>query len=267
MLDFLFSIRAIESIWLPASLAAALIAWSPQLRRLSPTAPAIAIAFLFGFLLIRPFPIWPMVGAEGPIPYLILPLLAIASMADIPRVRIVASLLFIIALPILASLVIGRGTIGPLASGRGLLLYPLLALSGALVFSRLIIMGERRAGGYALLLPAIGLVLLAQGYGTRIWLLALPLASALAGALLATTRLDLRWPLSASLTAGGIWFFFAVLLIAKRDLLALPTAILFLAFLAPSLADRLAPRRGGRHLAIILLYGAAVVALSRLSLP
>lgn len=265
MLDFLISSRALDALYLPAALAAAFIIWSPTEKRPDPAGIAIAAGFLAGFLLIRPFPVWPPIGDEGWIPYLLLVAMPLGLSADVPRFRLLASLLFVIGVSIITVLLIGVEAYGTRLSGKNLLMYPLLMLSGVMVFSRVIITGERSASGLSLLFASAGLTLLAFAYGTRLWLLTLALFAALLGAHLVSYRLNRRWPLSASIIAAVIWFGFAVMLIMKRDLLALPTALLFLCFFVPGFADRLAPIGSARHKMSQILGGAAVLVIARLS--
>lgn len=239
MLDFLFSIGAVDALYLPAALTYALIAWSPLRARPHPAGLAIAAGFFAGFLLTRPLPLVPPVGGIGWYPFVLALGLACGLAADRPRWRLVANALAIVALPLLINAAIASDQLGGRIGTPPWFIYSLLTVAGILAMTRLAEDGDRPSAAYALFFAAAGLAAVGWLYGTRVSVHAITLAAGIAAAGFALKRYEMDWPRSASFAAGALYLAIAATLFFSRDYLALPVGITVLAFFARPFADLL----------------------------
>ncbi|GEQ99931.1 hypothetical protein JCM17845_05550 [Iodidimonas gelatinilytica] len=265
MIEFLLSRTALDSLYLPAAICAAFIAFAPTREKPHPTGLAISLAFLMGLLMVRPLPVWPPVGGIGYLPFLGLLGLGFGLAADRPRYRLFACALFVLCLPALATILVGSQEYGGRLRGTIWLIYPLLIIAGMIVFGRLIGTGSRPAAGRALFFASLALGVVAWLYGSRISLHALGLAAVILSALLVLPRLGLKWPLSASFAAGSFYFTIAATLILSRDLLALPVAISFFAFFIPGMGPFLGMKHKNHRSMLELAAGSLIVLAAGLS--
>ena len=241
MIDFLLSRSALDALYLPAAIAAALVLWAPVVRKPNPVGLALCAAFLIGFLLVRPLPVFPPIGGIGWLPYAMLAGLVAGLFADRPRTRLVAVLAFVILLPPLITIAVGSETYLPFLRGPAWFNYAILSAGGLLAFARLAERGASPAAPRMLAFASSGVAAIAVLYGGRIALHALSLVFVIAAAGFAARRSGLAWPRSASYAAGGAYFSLVATLVLSRELLALPAGLTLLPFFTPRLAERLLP--------------------------
>ncbi|RMD91178.1 MAG: hypothetical protein D6807_00245, partial [Alphaproteobacteria bacterium] len=246
-------------LYLPAALAAALVLWAPVERKPHPVGLALAIAYLIGFLLVRPLPVFPPIGAIGWLPYALVVGLATGLLADRPRTRLIATIAFVLLLPPLITLAVGSETYMPFLQGPGWLNHLILAAGGILVFARLAERGSDPAAPRMLFFASAGLAVLAALYGGRIALHAMGLVVVILGAGLAAWKSHLPWPRSASHAAGALYFALLVTLVFTREPLAFPAGLTLLPFFTPRLAERLVPKGGAHALALEIALSLAAV--------
>ena len=241
MIDFLLSRSALDALYLPAAIAAALVLWAPVVRKPNPVGLALAAAFLIGFLLVRPLPVFPPIGGIGWLPYALLAGLVTGLFADRPRTRLFAALVFVILLPPLITIAVGTETYLPFLRGPAWLNYAVLSAGGLLAFARLAERGASASAARMLIFASAGIAILAALYGGRVAVHAFGLLAVILGAAFAARRSGLAWPRSASYAAGTAYFTLVATLVLSRELLALPAGLTLLPFFTPRLAERLLP--------------------------
>ncbi len=258
MISFLFTMTALDALYLPLAVSAGFIAFAPTRDRPNPAGIAVACGCLMGFLLVRNLPIWPPIGGIGYLPYMLLAGLIAGLFADRPRYRFAATLFFCTVIPIAVTLAIASETYRGGAWGSHKIIIPLLALSGIYLFSRLIQAGPGPSAGRALFFASAGLTAVAFLYGTRLGLHGLSLTAAILGTLLALSSFGPRWSLSASFVAGIAWFTLTTTMILTRDLLAFPSALTSLVLFVPHIAASLSGDNGRLCLGLELFFGSLI---------
>lgn len=258
MIAFLFSMTALDALYLPLAVAAAFVAFAPTREKPAPAGIAVLCGALMGLLLVRTLPVWPPVGGIGFYPYMLITGLLVGLFADRPRYRFIATILYSTALPCLIIVLVAGEEQGGNLRGTPYLLFPVLILAGIFLFSRQIRTGQRFAAGRALFFASAGLTAIAFLYGSRLGLHSLSLAAALFGTLFAITRFGPRWTFSASFTAGAGWLTLATTLIFTRDLLAFPVALTGLCLLVPHAAQSISGNNQRLCLGLELAMGLAI---------
>lgn len=243
VVDFLLSRSGIEAIWVPAFMIVVLLLATPARERPQPVGIALVLAFLTGFMLVRPLPLVPPVGIIGWLPAAPLAGLLIGLFADRPRFRLAAGLVFVIALPPLIVSGIGLAGHAGLPGRPSWTLCALIALAGMASFARL---GER-AGDLRAVLPLLfataGIALVTGLYGSRLAVHALTLGTVIGAGALASHRLGLAWPRSASFAAAAAWFALLAASLFTSGLLVAGATITMLAFFIPGLVAGFTGRR------------------------
>lgn len=226
MISFLLSLSALDALYLPLILAAALTMWLARSRLPAAQSLAMLAAYLFGFLAVRPLPLWPVGGAIGWLPYAVIGGAALGGLSLLPGKWRWLTLPALPALMLAMTLAIGERAYSDLVGPSPVMAYGVTLLAGLLLFLRLY---ERRtdpAAGRLLLGIALGLAAIALLAGSRIGVHGLTLAAAIAGALFAGRYAAPAWSAAAGLTAGMGVFATGALLALSRAEMVLPVAIL-----------------------------------------
>jgi len=235
VISFLFSLSAVTALYAPAGLAAALAGWPWAGERPSPVGIALTAGLWLGVLLTRPFPLLPVIGPIGWLPFAVLAGLLAGLAAERPRWRLAGSAA-LLALAVAVTIIIGEAVYNPAFQPPAWMAYSGMAAMGVLSLARLATVAEETYTPALLALASLALAAIAWLYGTRLSLHALTLAGAIIGAGLAARAAGLAWPRSASFAAGAGHLTIAAAMMFGDPQFVIPAGITLLIPFAPSIA-------------------------------
>jgi len=260
VIPFLFSLSALDALYLPLMLSAALTMWLERSRLPAAQSLAMLAAYLFGFLAVRPLPLWPVGGAIGWLPFAVIGGAALGILALLPRGHRWLLPPALIAVMFGLILLIGERAYNDLVGPSPWMAYGAGLLVGLLLFLRLYERRADAAGGRLLLALALGLAIVALAAGSRIGIHALTLAAVIAGALFTGRYTIPPWSAAASLTAGmGVFATGALLALSSAEML-LPVALLLAMLPFQAALDYGWPARRSPALGESIGFGASILA-------